>query len=556
MKAMGRHTIPMQARLRGALDGRVFDLPNVGEDYHRLLVGRAIEAKDERHVALPEVEETLSVSRRHAEVRRTATGGWEIADAGSRGGTRVDGRVVPQGVFVGLRNGSHVRLGNYDLIFELDPAAGLAADRSESNASASASGGKRRSNAKAGAGGRQMGQLADAHRHRILWLEAYPEDEEPKAYRLGLAVEGMNKTWLLGRRQNAEVDSERYPDARAVTLPDAWAQLSVSREHALVRFKSDGRLTIENLSGNGTVVRGRRLKKGQTSEIEFEEEFVLGTLPCSLRLGASAGEASTAMPHNKETSKPFEHLPSVVPGSLGFTPAAWSGPGAAPAPGEELPPTGEPSEDPSTLRPGQAVPGPIGQREPTESAVRGQQQPPPTVALPRKDNLSDVPPPPGQRSRRSSGSVRRPSRVDIAKPVDFMPPDPATTLAVWGYLVKPGEPGTRWALRSWRTRLGSDSLVNDVLVEGPLVQPQHAVLEWRRRAPNAPPDIAIIALTATHPVAVLPNGPKAQSPVVAGDIFVIGSQTFQLQVVGHPSDAPAAPDPGKSLFGWLKSKLG
>lgn len=536
----------MQARFRGALDGRVFDLPPVAEDYQRLLVGRAIEARDERHIALPEVEETLSVSRRHAEVRRTATGGWEIADAGSRGGTRVDGRMVPQGVFVGLRNGSHVRLGNYDMIFELDP---IMADRAAE--SGSGSGGRRRSS---GGVARQMGALADAHRHRVLWLEAYAEDEEPKAFRMGLAVEGLNKTWLIGRRQNAEIDSERYPDARAVTLPDAWAQLSVSREHALVRFKSDGRLVLENLSNNGTVVRGRRLKKGQTSEIEFDEEFVLGTLPCSLRLGASAGEASTQMPSAGEPRQPFEHLPSVSPGGLGFTPAAWGG--AAPDPSLPVAPAAEGDEaspEPSTMPPG-AAPLPVGHRDPTESQVRPQ----PASAPARKDNISDVPPPPGpaRSPRRSSGTVRRPSRVDIAKPVEFLPPEPATTMAIWGYLVKPGEPGTRWALRSWRTRLGSDSLLNDILVEGPLVQPQHAVIEWRRRGPKAPPEMIVIALTPNHPVAVLPNGPKSHSPVVAGDVIVIGSQTFQLQVVGHPSDAPPPADPGASLFGWLKGKLG
>lgn len=535
--------MPMQARLRGALDGRAFDLPNPGEDYQRLLVGRAIEAKDERHVALPEVEETLSVSRRHAEVRRTATGGWEIADAGSRGGTRVDGRVVPQGVFVGLRNGSHVRLGNYDLIFELDPVANP--DRSDPG---SGSGPARRRSSGGGVQ-RQMGALADAHRHRVLWLEVYPEDEEPKAFRLGLAVEGINKTWLIGRRQNAEVDSERYPDARAVTLPDVWAQLSVSREHALVRFKSDGRVVLENLSSNGTVVRGRRLKTGQSSEIEFDEEFVIGTLPCSLRLGASAGEASTQMPRGDQ--QPFDHLPSVMPAGLGFGPTAWSPEQAVAAAqaAQENPETPEVGAAPPAGQPA-AAPQPVGQREPTESKARPQN---PT----RKDNQSDMPPPPAPRTRRSSGQVRRPSRVDIARPAEFVP-DPAVAIAAWGYLVKPGEPATRWALRSWRTRLGNDALLNDILVEGPLVQPQHAVLEWRRRSPKSPPEMVVVALAVGHPVAVLPNGPKSQSPIVAGDVFVVGSQTFQLQVVGHPADAPAVADEpaAKSLFGWIKGKLG
>ncbi|NUP73333.1 MAG: FHA domain-containing protein [Sinomonas sp.] len=61
----------------------------------------------------------VTVSRRHAEFRRTANGGFEVVDAGSLNGTYVNHDRVDR---VALRTGSEVQIGKFRLTFYLSPA--------------------------------------------------------------------------------------------------------------------------------------------------------------------------------------------------------------------------------------------------------------------------------------------------------------------------------------------------------------------------------------------------------------------------------------------------
>lgn len=67
--------------------------------------------------SLPDCDLTLlhaSVSAAHARIERTAAGGWQVVDRGSRNGTFVDGTRIEAAP---LRDGSRVRLGEVELYF-------------------------------------------------------------------------------------------------------------------------------------------------------------------------------------------------------------------------------------------------------------------------------------------------------------------------------------------------------------------------------------------------------------------------------------------------------
>lgn len=57
------------------------------------------------------------VSTRHAEVRRTPGGGWEVVDLYSSNGTFVDWKQVPRGTTAKLENGAVLRVGKSLLVF-------------------------------------------------------------------------------------------------------------------------------------------------------------------------------------------------------------------------------------------------------------------------------------------------------------------------------------------------------------------------------------------------------------------------------------------------------
>ncbi|MEA5456857.1 FHA domain-containing protein [Sinomonas sp. JGH33] len=65
----------------------------------------------------------VTVSRRHAEFRRTPDGGFEVVDAGSLNGTYVNHDRVDSVV---LRTGSEVQIGKFRLTFYLSPASSSA----------------------------------------------------------------------------------------------------------------------------------------------------------------------------------------------------------------------------------------------------------------------------------------------------------------------------------------------------------------------------------------------------------------------------------------------
>ena len=58
--------------------------------------------------------EDSNVSRRHAELTRTASG-WHIADLGSTNGTRINGMRVPE---QDLKSGDAITMGLVTLLFE------------------------------------------------------------------------------------------------------------------------------------------------------------------------------------------------------------------------------------------------------------------------------------------------------------------------------------------------------------------------------------------------------------------------------------------------------
>ena len=78
----------------------------------RIATDSTVIGRDEAHADL--VLEDSNVSRRHAELTRTASG-WHIADLGSTNGTRVNGMRVPE---QDLKSGDAVTMGLVTLLFE------------------------------------------------------------------------------------------------------------------------------------------------------------------------------------------------------------------------------------------------------------------------------------------------------------------------------------------------------------------------------------------------------------------------------------------------------
>ena len=63
----------------------------------------------------------VTVSRRHAEIRRTPQGGFEVADAGSLNGTYVDGERIE---IAELVEGSQLQVGKFRLVVVVGGAGG------------------------------------------------------------------------------------------------------------------------------------------------------------------------------------------------------------------------------------------------------------------------------------------------------------------------------------------------------------------------------------------------------------------------------------------------
>jgi len=79
---------------------------------HLITIGRAAN----NDVAIPD----LSISRFHAFLKESPTGGWQIQDAGSTNGTGVNGGPVPRqghGAPLDLKAGDSVRLGQVEVTF-------------------------------------------------------------------------------------------------------------------------------------------------------------------------------------------------------------------------------------------------------------------------------------------------------------------------------------------------------------------------------------------------------------------------------------------------------
>jgi len=56
------------------------------------------------------------LSRLHAKLIAGPDGSWSVVDLGSPNGTLVNGREIPQGEAVPLRNGDHINLGAWTMI--------------------------------------------------------------------------------------------------------------------------------------------------------------------------------------------------------------------------------------------------------------------------------------------------------------------------------------------------------------------------------------------------------------------------------------------------------
>ncbi|MBI5496415.1 MAG: FHA domain-containing protein [Deltaproteobacteria bacterium] len=63
------------------------------------------------------VIEERSISKAHARLKRTAAGEWEVEDAGSRNGTRVNGTRVALDTARALRSGDVVNFGDVSCLF-------------------------------------------------------------------------------------------------------------------------------------------------------------------------------------------------------------------------------------------------------------------------------------------------------------------------------------------------------------------------------------------------------------------------------------------------------
>ena len=110
----------------------VRDAPPAAESPSRQaeVVTRAIVTLDDRRYVLDGARSTIgrsrdadcvlrdpNVSRHHAELRRSSTGDWTIADLGSTNGIKVNGRRVGS---TRLRSGDQVTLGTTTFRFDIE----------------------------------------------------------------------------------------------------------------------------------------------------------------------------------------------------------------------------------------------------------------------------------------------------------------------------------------------------------------------------------------------------------------------------------------------------
>jgi pSer/pThr/pTyr-binding forkhead associated (FHA) protein len=65
-------------------------------------------------------------SRAHAVVRPRRKGGWQLEDAGSANGTRVNDQRIPEGRVVPLRDGDRIGIGGTTIRYTEQPDAGAA----------------------------------------------------------------------------------------------------------------------------------------------------------------------------------------------------------------------------------------------------------------------------------------------------------------------------------------------------------------------------------------------------------------------------------------------
>lgn len=110
------------------------DVPGVGE-VGQLIVTRGGTAgarfalADEvvtigRHPESTIFLDDITVSRRHAEVRRGADGQYSLSDAGSLNGTYLDGERIDEPT--ALKEGAHVQVGKFRLVFVIGMLGGAA----------------------------------------------------------------------------------------------------------------------------------------------------------------------------------------------------------------------------------------------------------------------------------------------------------------------------------------------------------------------------------------------------------------------------------------------
>jgi pSer/pThr/pTyr-binding forkhead associated (FHA) protein len=105
-------------------------------------------------------------------------------------------------------------------------------------------------------------------------------------------VVGVGETAVVGRSRQCDWSLRKSPTylhctgAQRAAINGDLAFSSVSREHARVSYVSRGMVEVRNLSGNGTLVDGKRINKIVLTDCEARAHRIqLGPKGVSLELG-------------------------------------------------------------------------------------------------------------------------------------------------------------------------------------------------------------------------------------------------------------------------------
>lgn len=263
--------------------GQKYGVPDAQE--YPIVIGRASPGAKGPKIEIPQSDQTMTVSRRHALLYRTEAGAWEIEDAGSTAGLYLNDTRLEKGVHHPLAAGDELRLGNFEIVFQTPEPAPRAAATPEAPTGDKTMVLEDFAPSEApdwfvkGRGEEPGGGTETPEEERV-WLDAWIEDEH-RAIEVPQAP-GVD-SWTIGR---APASPSGAPESeRHVQVPETAETKSVSRHHTRLHRTSGGGWMLANMSRQGVVVEGRPLKGDDQTALEPGNRMVLGTSVFILRVG-------------------------------------------------------------------------------------------------------------------------------------------------------------------------------------------------------------------------------------------------------------------------------